>query len=83
MIKEQSELETQVSHLPGEIARLRKLVITCFGVLGVLLVMGFADRELPMMIAGFGAAVWAFGYLCVTVGTSLHRFFRRRKHNVE
>ena len=78
----QTELERQVSDLAVEIARLRRLVIICFASVGVILIAGFIDRDLPLMIASIGAVVWALGYLCVTVGSSLHRYFRKREHDV-
>ena len=82
MTDRHTELERQISHLTTEVARLRRLVIIGFAALGVLLVAGVIDRDLPMMIAAIGIVIWALAHLSLSLGGALRSYYRRKGHDV-
>jgi hypothetical protein len=73
MNDKQSDLEQRVADLTAEIARLRRSVFIGFGVMAILLVVGFLDRDLVLIAATIGIVLWAVMHIGTSFATALSR----------
>jgi len=79
MSGKQTELERRVADLTVEIARLRRSVLIGFIVMGILLVVGFVNRDLVVVVAAIGIALWAVAHIGASLGTAVSRRVRNRE----
>ncbi len=79
MNDKQIELERQVAELTREVTHLRRSMVIGFVLLGVLLVVGFVDRDLLMMAAAIGMVLWAVAYLGDTFASLMSRRLQHKR----
>ncbi len=83
MNDQQIELERQVAQLTIEVTRLRRSMVIGFIVMGILIVVGFQDRDLVMVVAAIGLVLGGVAYIGDTFASVMsRRAHRKRGHDV-
>ena len=79
MTDKESELERQIEKLTVAVSRLRKAVAVGFVFTGVLLITGFTNRDLMVVVATVGIVLWALAVIGNSLGTALARRYRKSR----
>jgi len=79
MSDKQVELEKQVANLTAEVARLRRIILIGFSLLGIFLAFAFFAPGLIFIVFAAGIVLWGVAFIGATLGSALSRRSQRKR----